>query len=315
MLKLKLIFICILLSNVAFGQFRDKDELKNVTTEILDLIKKYSIVSDSINWIEYKIEIETEINKMADVDSTRDWILKILKPLRQYGDSHSHYSNKTRSDKYLARKDSLLLPSSKLLEQRIGYIYLPSHPSMNSDENYLYADTLRKQIQDLDQNYNIKGWIVDLRKNSGGNMWPMLAGLNPLLEDNTVGYFVSNSNIVKWESNSENPQHIPKMNNLYKCKNLKARIAILIDTLTASSGEMTAISLLGIDNSKSFGNPSAGLTTANVTFKLSNGANLFLASSYCTDRKNKVYKGKIQPDMFVENATVIQKAIQWIENQ
>jgi len=31
------------------------------------------------------------------------------------------------------------------------------------------------------------GWIVDLRGNGGGNMWPMLAGVGPVLGEGVVG--------------------------------------------------------------------------------------------------------------------------------
>ena len=34
------------------------------------------------------------------------------------------------------------------------------------------------------------GWIIDLRGNGGGNMYPMLAGLKPFLGDTVLGAFV-----------------------------------------------------------------------------------------------------------------------------
>ena len=36
----------------------------------------------------------------------------------------------------------------------------------------------------------MKGWIVDLRGNFGGNMWPMLLSVEPLIGNGTLGYFV-----------------------------------------------------------------------------------------------------------------------------
>ena len=35
-----------------------------------------------------------------------------------------------------------------------------------------------------------RGWVVDLRDNTGGNMWPMLAAIAALLPDGVLGYFV-----------------------------------------------------------------------------------------------------------------------------
>ncbi|AWX44487.1 hypothetical protein HME9304_01489 [Flagellimonas maritima] len=39
---------------------------------------------------------------------------------------------------------------------------------------------------------NIKGLILHLRENTGGNCWPILTGLGPLIGDGICGYFVDN---------------------------------------------------------------------------------------------------------------------------
>ena len=74
----------------------------------------------------------------------------------------------------------------------------------------------------------------------------------------------------------------------------KQNIAVLISDKTASSGEMTAISLLARENSKTFGNKTAGYTTANAMYKLSNGATLLLAVSYSMDKIiKKIYRWEL----------------------
>ncbi len=40
------------------------------------------------------------------------------------------------------------------------------------------------------------GWIVDLRDNPGGNMWPMVAGLGPILGEGVLGFFVDPDSVV-----------------------------------------------------------------------------------------------------------------------
>ena len=37
---------------------------------------------------------------------------------------------------------------------------------------------------------SLVGWIVDLRGNTGGNMWPMVAGVGPVLGNGVAGFFV-----------------------------------------------------------------------------------------------------------------------------
>ncbi len=48
---------------------------------------------------------------------------------------------------------------------------------------------MHRKIAEQDSK-NLLGWIVDLRWNSGGNMWPMIAGIGPLLGNGTYGYFI-----------------------------------------------------------------------------------------------------------------------------
>ena len=75
----------------------------------------------------------------------------------------------------------------------------------------------------------------------------------------------------------------------------------MIGEETSSSGEMTTISFIGKNNTKLFGQPSGGYTTANQGFKLSDGSYIYLATSYTADRNSKKYLSKIIPDIIVQN--------------
>ena len=84
-----------------------------------------------------------------------------------------------------------------------------------------------------------------------------------------------------------------------------AKVAVLIDSLTASSGEAVAVSFKGRGNTKFFGKPSCGKSTGNQSFVLSNDAMLVLTTSVFADRNKNKYGGKIQPDVVVENSQII----------
>ena len=307
-----LVLIFFLISSCGPRQIKNKEDLRKVTNEILHLVKENSIVKDSINFPEFEAEIANQIDNIQHISEANFVILRIFKTLNKYGDYHSFYMNKNDSDQYLSEKAKILMPSSKLIKNSIGLLVVPTHLSMNKKENSSYADTLRTQIQNMDESHKIKGWIIDLRSNSGGNMWPMIAGLNPLISDGIVGYFVSSKERTPWYSNSKNPQNIPKIENQYKVNNLKNKIAILVGEKTASSGEMTAISMIGNKNSKSFDSITSGYTTANGNYKLSNGASISLASSYCEDVNKKKYLGNIKPDVEVDDDKIFDEAVKWI---
>jgi C-terminal processing protease CtpA/Prc len=144
-------------------------------------------------------------------------------------------------------------------------------------------------------------------------MWPMLAGLNPLFEDGAVGYFIDpKDKKTPWELSAKKQQGVGKFDFVYKCRNLNTKIAVLTDSLTASSGEMTLIAFLGLPNVKTFGQRTAGYSTANTTIPLSNGGMLLLATKYAADRNKKIYKGYISPEVITENDATVTTAKQWL---
>jgi len=68
------------------------------------------------------------------------------------------------------------------------------------DRQFIAFETgLQKIIGDLDRSHPA-GWIVDLRGNVGGNMWPMLAGIGPVLgEGDDLGEFFTLDSHSTWK--------------------------------------------------------------------------------------------------------------------
>ncbi|HKG06448.1 MAG TPA: S41 family peptidase [Pedobacter sp.] len=191
-----------------------------------------------------------------------------------------------------------------------------------------FATTIQNIIYKLDTENQIKGWVVDLRQNTGGNMYPMIAGLGPLTGEGNLGYFISMSHkkeamylwFYKKGGSGAASGTIVQLSKPYSLKNKAVKVAVLIGPNTSSSGEMTAISFIGKKNARLFGTPSGGFTTGNVSFKLADGSNLLLASSYTADRNKKSYKKKIMPDVQISNASgqddaVLKAAEDWLSGK
>src|ERR1700760_4967665 len=81
--------------------------------------------------------------------------------------------------------------------RNFGYVVLPRCSAKDNDGLLLYAADVRRILTDLSAQ-SPKGWIVDLRGNTGGNMWPMLAGIGPILGDGSVGSFVAADGNITW---------------------------------------------------------------------------------------------------------------------
>jgi C-terminal processing protease CtpA/Prc len=77
-------------------------------------------------------------------------------------------------------------------------------------------------------------------------------------------------------------------------------VAVLLDGATASSAEAIAISFRPRPNTRSFGQPTAGYSTANRGARMSDGANLVVTVGVMTDRAGRAYGNPIEPDERVE---------------
>jgi len=177
------------------------------------------------------------------------------------------------------------------------------------------------------------GWLVDLRGNGGGNMWPMLAGIGPLLGEGDLGsfqapgggssiWFLKEGKISVRGAGGESVQsRIPGQPG---SSGDLPWVAVLFDRGTASSGEAVAIALTGRPRARSFGEHTAGFSTANQNVPLPDGAMLLLCSSVEADRTGRRYPDGLDPDAALpapasrpaEDAdAVIQAAEEWIASQ
>ncbi|MBB4106602.1 S41 family peptidase [Pedobacter zeae] len=318
-----IITVIIFFKNFAFAQGGvAKDNTIKLNTEILNIIKKNSMFSDKLNW--KQVNEESKILPFTTNDSLNEKIIYnfYTQKLREVGDRHSFFVTNKVMEKF-REKPLVDTPAGKYLGEGIAWLKIPAILSFDGEKELKYANDVRGIIKKIDTDNTITGWIVDLRQNTGGNMWPMLAGLNALVEDGTAGYFVEGKTGKKYPWQNKNGILLGKgqVVDTYKSKNRNVKIAILIDSRTASSGEMTAISFLGLPNVKSFGQTSAGYTTANYTFVLSNGTQLQLAKTYVADRTGKGYPKNVEPDVSVEPGIdsgqdkVILSASTWLKSK
>src|SRR5262249_34517777 len=71
----------------------------------------------------------------------------------------------------------------------VGYVRIGAFSSAIAGADRTFADSIQDQIRQRDA-VNLAGWIVDVRGNGGGNMWPMVAGVGPVLGEGVAGFFV-----------------------------------------------------------------------------------------------------------------------------
>lgn len=221
----------------------------------------------------------------------------------------------------------------RVVAEDVGIIELPHFIASLTDHKKAreatdkFATQVQTLIRELDQK-KIRGWILDLRLNTGGNMWPMLAGIGPILGEGEVGSFVSSTGAIAWSyqggKSLEGKNVISQVASPYQVKHKHPPVAVLTDALTASSAEAIVIAFKGRAKTHFFGMPTDGVPTANEPYKLSDGAILNLTIAIEADRTGKRYDNKIPPDTEIKTDwawygtdmdPVIKAAVQWLKSQ
>jgi C-terminal processing protease CtpA/Prc len=215
-------------------------------------------------------------------------------------------------------------PQGRRLAQEVGYLDLPG--IVGSDEMLsAYTATLHDLIRDLDH-IPLHGVVVDLRRDTGGNMFPMLTGLGPILGEGELGAFVDLAGETMFWRYRDGQLYIGdwagvKHDHPYLLKQSHAPVAVLTSRLTASSGELVLLAFRGRPHTRTFGEETYGIPTANQGMQLRDGAMIHLTMALGADRTGRTYDGPVVPDEYVETDwrrlgterdPVLAEAVAWI---
>lgn len=321
--------------------------------EALDIMQKNFVRKKSVDW---NVVREKAFKTAAGAELPTDTYDAIRLALRELRDNHSLLELSTQlREQEAARKPNKsdqtrlvpLRPSSALEVQKgpegyvnriggraIARVVVPAYDAAPSDSSAaeLRATQLQRVITDLDA-ANPCGWIIDLCGNTSGDLWPMLAGIGPVLGDGVVGGFRdADGNLVKWfyrDGKSGIRDLLGVEHNLsavsgpaYRLKS-SALIAVLIDRKTLNSAEAFAVTLRGRPRTRFFGEP-ISITSATEKFPLSDGANLVLTVGVYVDRAGGEYPQELLPDEVISIGNrnpregedpVIHAALGWVGEQ
>lgn len=313
---MKKIFTILFLGSIVFGCKKGtEDEIQiqrpAVLEEMIDLARDNSINRLTIDW---EAARET-VNQTFDDEGFEEAVRELL---RIMDTNHSIYRSETL---FIYESVLTCTPSNFTFDDfsgSIGYVKVGGF-SGTTDEAVAFADNIQNQIQRGTADGKDR-WIVDLSGNGGGNMYPMVAGIGPIVGDNVLGHFVDPTGIeTLWGYQSgfsyigspTNP--VTTVTDPKEILDPSTKVAVIIDNQTASSGEAAAISFIGRPNTRFFGAASCGLSTANITYPLSNGAFFILTVSTMADRDKNKFGGQIQPDETFDNSTDLQARIEtWL---
>ncbi|MGW9499317.1 S41 family peptidase [Streptomyces prasinus] len=261
-------------------------------------MQETSLRRNAIDWSRVRDEA---FDAAANAHAPSDTYRAISQAVGSLGDGHSYFYTPEQVDEISAAAGGVAGQGieGRRLVDGLGYIALPG---VQGDAKALavYVDRGRAEIAAADRG-GACGWVVDLRRNRGGNMWPMLTVLGPILGEGEAGAFVdadgqATSFVIRDGAPRRGNDTWPWTPPSRVARQNPPPVAVLTDGRTASSGEATAVEFRGRPSTRTFGMPTAGIPTGIAPRTLTDGAVLGITESEIADRTGRTYQGPLQPD-------------------
>lgn len=311
---------------------------------IFNYARSHSVLRDSVNWAALRPALDSLCATGGLIPATQ----RLLHELRDFHgkiwvDNVPHYGPLKPWTPTFMQLDTGLLQKlfrnelsvyAQRLPGRIGYIRVPGITF--GDRDSVNARIIREAMEKVQKGGPLRGWIVDLRLNGGGTMFPMLAGLGALLGDSTeIGSFIHpdagykeawtlrQGEVFVGEYQVTDYGLWQKMGAPRPLSDVP--VAVMISAATASSGEVTALAFRNRPRSRFFGEDTAGYTTTVSWQPISERVVLQLTESYYADRLENVFPGTpIPPDECFEGGEnfkqlvkdqMIRRAMEWLKGE
>ncbi len=154
------------------GSSDDESTPAEYLTEVLDAVEEQAYYADRVDWDQWRADAAAEA---ATAQVTADTYGFVQRLLNELGDDHSFFVPPSSGDGETVLELPFIAPEGSVDADSIGWLNLPAY---SSDDLWgaEYVDAAHDVLAAA-----ACGWIVDLRFNGGGNLYPMLAALAPLL--------------------------------------------------------------------------------------------------------------------------------------
>ncbi len=330
----KYLVICFLISS-SFTSSAQNSEAKLTLDKIIEHAENSSLYRKNVDWTALKKEMYV-LAKNADSVSHLKPALDLM--LKELNDTHgrvfhnnqylSYYSGEKKEhrknidwDVYTEIQSTQVYEfKATNIQDSIGYVRLVGLPM--GDNQKMSAD-IQNAVCKVIEN-GAKKWIIDLRFNGGGNMFPMVEGITNIIGEGIVGGTkgVTENESSVWQIKEgdffydeqnvaiENKCPIPEIQ----------KVAVLTSVYTASSGEALAVILKNRPKTRFFGNKTMGMVTATDYNQIDSLTAMMISVSYYKDRESNLYNKFVDVDEIVEfepkaetsKDIGISRAIEWL---
>ncbi|MBL0169715.1 MAG: hypothetical protein IPP90_03145 [Gemmatimonadaceae bacterium] len=303
---------------------------------VLALVRERHVLRDSTDWTAVERGVRAAVGRARSRADSIDALLQLFVSLDDVhsalivsGRSYSHYHamDGARGDslrQLMGRAQSVASPQYTQMLSNVAYVRL-HHVAPTGADAAPVAAAIRSALCTLVAQ-RPRGVILDLRLNTGGNMYPMLGGLGPLLGDGPIGGEVDATGrmVRSWTIVGGNFEQAGAARTGLRQDCPAAAtlpVVVLIGPLTISSGEAVAAAFRGRPRTALLGeSPEPGYSTANGWFPIDADVTLNLSTEFLVDRRGVVVRRTVAPDQVVrgwdfdqlDRDPVVLAAIAWL---
>ncbi len=288
-----------------FGFYLLPPSAKAYGEQALAQIDAYGLYASGDEWHECYDEC---LAALADVESYTDCHSVIERALAVGGGKHSFLQTETEAAEQAAESE---LPQA-YMQGDVAVIKLPAFTgdaARRAEYSAVVEDFLNENRA------AIRGAVVDLRGNTGGDCGPMLTALSQLLPDGElVSYAYAGYDLPVTLSGGTLSNAGSGGTSQYPGEKIDVPVALLTDGETGSSGELVLLCFRGLDATRSFGAATAGYCSVNRAFSLYDGAVMYLTVAADKARTGEIFEADpIAPDEVTD--TPLDAALAWLSGQ
>lgn len=202
----------------------------------------------------------------------------------------------------------------EMISGKYGMISLSGFMGVDSVSSCNYVDSLQRVILHL-YRQQPRGWIINLKDNTGGWGYAMLAGVGPILGKGVKAYLVSGEGVEEeYYYMKDESDYLSISDSAYTLPE-QLPVAVLIGEGTASAGELLTLAFRGNPKTILIGEPTYGVSTSLRGFFMSDSTQICVTHAVMTDRIRRGDGGVIRPDVAEPDPVqVYERAYQWIED-
>lgn len=297
--------------------------LRAYLAEALEVIRRSALFAGEVDWEGVRRDADAVLEQARCYADTHALLGEVL---HRAGGRHSHLTPPSASSRrplgpQAAAALGPAVPTGRLITATptlTGYVRLPRLGD-GRDRARRYRAEARAVMAGLVE-ARPRGWLVDLRADIGGNMWPMLAAVAPLLPDGAVGHF-------RLPDGRHQPWSVRRDGRISLDGKVMARyrgprptddgtpIAVLVSRHTASAGEAVALAFRAQPRARLIGAPTAGFTTGNRTHVLRDGTRMRVSVAHYADHRRHLVTGPVPVDEHLADnsrAAAVEAALTWL---